>query len=268
MALADLFPDQDYRFHLRFDRGEPARYFAPTDHHKAVLAERRHWLRTEPDKYAALLPEGTPLLDEAIESAAAWIGFIPPQHVTPHEPLLALGQFWEPDYLLLRLDPDERVRLYAGCVCFPSSWRLTEKVGQPIEFIHNPVPGLNTSIGASIHKFLRQLKPGVAWGRTNWGLSSSPELNQHPDRRIPPLGPAPQLGAVWLRVEHQALIALPRTGGVLFGIRIAVHPLEEVRAEPLAATRLRRALQSMPADVARYKGLFEARERLAELLAE
>jgi hypothetical protein len=269
MSLTDLFPDQDYQFQLRFERGEPARYFQPTAQHDALIAQRTHWLRTEPEAYSALLPECAPLLDEVIELAGTWNGLPRSQeNASAHELLLALGEFWEPDFLLLRLDADQKVRLYGGCVCFPSSWRLSEKIGQPIEFIHGPVPGLNASIGVSIHKFLSQLKPGVAWQRTNWGLSASPEFNQHPDRRIAPLKGSVHLHEVWLRVEHQALIALPRTGGILFGIRIAVHPLAEVRSDPLAASRLRRALQTMPPDVARYKSIFDAKDRLIELLKE
>lgn len=268
VSLADLFPDQDYQFQLRFERGEPAHYFEPTPQHDALVSERAHWLESQAATYASLRPEGILLLNEALALATEWHGFKGPHDDSPYGQLLALGKFWEPDFLFLRLDSDQEVRLHGGCVCFPSSWRLTDKIGQPMEFIHRPVPGLNASIGAPVHKFLSQIKPGVAWQRTNWGLSASAELNQHPDRGIAPLGASGGLGDVWLRVEHQALVALPKSGGILFGIRIVMHPLADVCAEPLAAAGLRRALQTMPDDVARYKGLHEAKERIAALLRE
>jgi hypothetical protein len=53
-------------------------------------------------------------------------------------------------------------------------------------------------------------------------------------------------------VEHQALVALPRSGGVLFGIRIALHRLDAVVRDVAAAAGLRRALGSMPPEVAAY----------------
>ena len=157
MPLAELFPDGDYRFQLRLERGKPADFFARTPGYEAVLTERQHWLRTEPATYAAVLPLGEALLEEAVELAAVWNGFAPGQLATPWQKGLALGEFWEADYLLLKHDADGEIRLYGGCLCFPSSWRLSDKLGKPIEFIHGPVPGLNANIGPAIHKFLPPL---------------------------------------------------------------------------------------------------------------
>jgi hypothetical protein len=266
VTLAELFPDSDYRFQLRFERGEPADFFAPTSSRKELIAERHHWLCTEPQTYVALLPPGEALVEEAVELAAQWNGFVPPSPATPWRKCLALGEFWETDYLLLKCDADNQIRLYGGCLCFPSSWRLSDKLGKPIEFIHGPVPGLNQSIGQGIHKFLVALKPGTASLRHNWGLARSPELNHHPDRAVPRLGATVNADEVWLRVEHQALVALPKSGGILFGIRVVNHSLAEVKSDPMAAARLCRALETMPEEMAHYKNLTTARERIIELL--
>ena len=268
MTLAELFPDGDYRFQLRFERGEPADFFAPTPKHTELIAERRRWLRVEPQTYAALLPPGEALLEEVVELAGNWNGVIPPDSATPWQKCLALGESWETDYLLLKADEEQKIRLYGGCLCFPSSWRLSEKIGQPIEFIHGPVPGLNASIGAGIHKFLTNLKPGAASLRHNWGLSRSPEMNHHPDRALPRLDATVNADEVWLRVEHQALVALPKSGGILFGIRVVNHPLMEVKEDAIAAARLCLALRTMPEEVAAYKGLATARCRIIQLLQD
>ncbi|MEJ0090516.1 MAG: heme-dependent oxidative N-demethylase subunit alpha family protein [Limisphaerales bacterium] len=266
MTLEKLFPDDDYRFQMRFERGEPATFFAPTGRRETVLAERRGWLRSDPETYAAILPPGEALLDEAVELARGWNGFTPPDSATAWQKCLALGEFWEPDFLLLKNDADHAIRLYGGCLCAPSSWRLGEKLGRPIEFIHGPVPGLNAHIGAAIHKFLAALKPGAASLRHNWGLSRSPELNQHPDRKLPLLDATVSTEEVWLRVEHQALVALPESGGILFGIRVVNHPLNEVKANQAVVARLCRALETMPEEMARYKNLATARGRILDLL--
>ena len=71
---------------------------------------------------------------------------------------------------------------------------------------------------------------------------------------------------IWFRVEHQALVALPRRGGILFGIRISMHRLSELKADPIAAQRLARALSTMPEPVSRYKGLEAARAHIIRLL--
>ena len=69
-------------------------------------------------------------------------------------------------------------------------------------------------------------------------------------------------------MEHEALIALPRSRGVLFGIRVTQHPLSEVKQDAAASERLVHALRTMPETVAGHKELATARERVASLLAD
>lgn len=277
MRLTALFPAEDYRFHFRFERGDPANFFQWTSEYARLTAERKHWIETTPERCLALLPEGVALLEETaafamlsgshgqensfLESRVQESGLL-----TSTATLKRLGCGWEPDFLLLKPEPTGAVRLVAGCVCFPSSWSLEEKIGHPIESIHGVVPGLNAAIGPQIHGFLTKLHPGVAWLRSNWGLTRSPELNQHPSRNLPRLDNSITLEEVWLRVEHQALIALPQSNGVLFGIRLSVHPLGTIRADPELAPRLVRSLQTMPEPMAVYKGLGAAKDKLIQLL--
>ena len=273
MSLTELFPEEDYRFHMRFQRGTPKAFFAAAALHEAIISERRNWLRTDPETYSACLPECGALIDEAITSLQSW-GVLADGDQRRLSGIqksihrcIALGETIEPDFLLLKADAAGQFRLLGGCVCFPSSWSLSEKVGRSLDFIHGIVPGLNLQIGKSIQSFLGKLAPEVAWLRHNWGLSRSPELNQHPKRGLPRLSDSVRLDEVWLRVEHQALVALPACQGVLFGIRIAVHSLAKVKSEPAAVERLIRALQTMPIEMAAYKNIEPARHTLLRLLS-
>jgi hypothetical protein len=170
-----------------------------------------------------------------------------------------LGSTWEPDFVLL----DEDLRVQAGCVCFPSFWSLPEKLGQPIDFVHAPVPGLNVELGTKIRTFLDKLKPNEVWERWNWGLAATPELNCHPAMQRPRLNESATLDNTWFRVEHQALVRLPKTRAILFGIRVMVSTLrEEMEAAPEFAAALRQQCQTMPAAVADYKGLSACRDTL------
>jgi hypothetical protein len=197
--------------------------------------------------------------------------FLPPAfHSTQseRETLFRLGQLWEPDFLLLATGSKEVFRLLAACVCFPSSWDLRNKMGLGLDVIHGPVPGLNSAIGSQINTFLARMKQGISWERVNWGLSRSPELDQHPDRLLQRLDESVAVSDVFLRIEEQSLTPLVGGTGILFGIRIVVHPLETVLNNSIARERLTDSLQTMPADVATYKGLGKARERILELLAK
>ncbi len=153
-------------------------------------------------------------------------------------------------------------RLAAGCVCFPSSWSLASKHGLTLDQTHAIVPGLNPDLGRSINRFLTRLTPDEAWCRTNWGLSTSSELNQDPWRQLPRLTRGADPSSLWLRVEHQALVALPEANGVLFAIRIESVPLTTVAAIAIARTGLQHALQVMPPALADYKGITPVRDDL------
>ncbi len=117
-------------------------------------------------------------------------------------------------------------------MCFPSSWRPEEKIGLPVHAIHTPVPTLNENLGSCIDKFLSNLEPGKAWERSNWGLSCSAELNQHPVRDVPRLIPPISDSEAWIHIEDQVLYRLPQSGALLFGIRLVNVSLAELKQFP------------------------------------
>jgi len=272
MQFGEILPDRDYGLQMRFERGDTATFFSPGRNHANVIAERRDWIARDPDTHLALLPEGEDLLDETIAMAAA-LGTLPDQNaygnfeeLDPMARCGLLGGFWEADFLLMKPDDEGVFRMVGGCLCFPSHWDLGEKMGQPMTAIHAPVPGLNETLGRQIDGFLKRIKPGISWERFNWGLSRTPELNLHPSRDLPRLDATVTLGEVWWRLEEQSLVALPKSGGILFGIKIDVKPLAEIKADPTARQGMIRALKTMEESMAVYKGISAARKRMLEFM--
>ena len=266
--IAEYLTESPYRFSIAFGRGEFADFWGASAENERILAERRTWLAAEEERYLAALPESGPLLEEGREIGIG-AGALPGGGGVAAAPVSMareLGRNWEPDYLVLKREPG-MVRLVAGCVCFPSSWSLEEKIGRRIEEIHGVVPGLNERIGMQIGTFLERIKPGVSWTRNNWGLSRSPEWNQHPARKTPRLDGTVRLGEVCFRVEEQSLVALPKSNGVLFGIRLKVIPLAGFAGSPEGKS-LGDLLETMPEEMAAYKGFDKARARIAALLKQ
>lgn len=272
MNLQDTLSDRDFGLQMRFARRDIASFYMPGDSHSSVMAERRKWLAAGPEIHCALLPPGVALLDETVELAVS-LGTLPAGEsietfagLTPLERCRKLGELWEADFLLMKPDDEGVFRLYGGCPCFPSHWDLREKLGQPMAAIHVPVPGLNETLGRQIDGFLQRIKPGISWERANWGLSRTGELNLHPSRQLPRLDASVTLDEVWFRLEEQSLVALPNSGGILFGIRLVLLPMRQIKEDPVARHGLIRALRTMPETMARYKGIAPARERLLELM--
>ncbi len=257
--LARLLKDGAFEFQMGLRRGDDA-FFQNHPENGALLDERRRWLAHEPERYAACEPTGDAALAELTTFVRAMNSGI------AADSLVALGENWEPDFLLLRQNEAGEFQLVAGCVCFPSHWALREKIGHPLAAIHAPVPTLNAALGAKIDSFLARLRAGETWERWNWGLAATLELNDHPARGNVRLGAAATLDACWFRAEHQAFRLLPETGSVLFAIRIEIVPLSEIATDHALASRLAGALLSMSPEIAVYKGVAVARERIAEIL--
>src|SRR5262245_23564486 len=109
-SLIELLPDEDYRFYLRLQQAPPGDFFRATDDHEKIIHERRQVLGLARESHLLTEPEGAPLLSEAIALGRAW-GTLPAASDTAglDSPDLAtrgrkLGELWEPDYLLLKLD--------------------------------------------------------------------------------------------------------------------------------------------------------------------
>ena len=205
--MEDVFYPGPFSFRMGLGRGEPGEFFRSRAGDETLIAKRKKILANHPERHCVLLPESEPLLEEFNEQLAEWGAVQSP--LSGQE----LGQTIASDYLLLEPDDNGMPTLLGGCVCFPSSWAFEEKVGRPLDWIHAVVPTLNETLGEKARSFLAQLHPGQAWLRTNWGLTATASLNQHPALNLPRLTAETDPVSVWFRIERQALVAQPKTGG-------------------------------------------------------
>lgn len=262
---ARILPDADHRWAMGLRPGDLAGFFRPRDPSGQILVERDRWLSDSPHDYAALQPVADAALRETVELAGS-LGTVVLDQTTPWEQLLSLGRAWESDFVWMIPQGETSWTLAGGVVCFPSSWSMPEKLGQPMRAIHTPVPGLNPVLEKQIETFLNRMQPGQAWVRENVGFSRDDQKNHLPRRPRRRLNATVTLDEVFLRVEHQLLNKLPVSGAILFGIRVEVVSLLDALQDPIAATRLRRLLTTISPDAAEYKGLADARETIIALM--
>jgi len=259
-AWRRLFPDGGYRISMNLRTGDAVQFWRPTAESERVLAERKRWIGEFPERHLLFAPGS----EAAVKEAVAWLSAAAGQSFADAR---EAGCGLEPDWVLLAGEESLSFPVIGGAVAFPSDWALEEKLSLPLVQVHAPVPGLESAIGARITTFLARMAPGTAWERENWGLSAVPDLNQHPAMAIPRLEAGATLDSTWLRQEKQFLTRLPRTGAILFGIRVSSLLMSQVLGDhPGLAPYLALAMETMPADLAAYKGMTEARASLIQQL--
>lgn len=189
-------------------------------------------------------------------------------------PLLTAARLVQDDLVLMRRG-ESGWRLAAASLSFPSSWSLAEKFGRPIHEVHAPVPGFgggtrNAELIARMFDNLRPETPVIRW---NWSLYGDDRLF-HPDvagpreRRFGAGAPAEH---VVLRSERQTLRRLPLSGDIVFTIKIAVDPLDDLERHsrgPQIAAALIAQLEALTDQQLAYKGMTAERERVIARLRQ
>ena len=171
------------------------------------------------------------------------------------QPIDACGRLVQEDFALMRKRGEQWV-LVAASLCFPSRWRMLEKLGKDLNGIHEPVPGYEAQIANPVAVMFDKLTVDRPLWRLNWTLLDDPTLHQPEPgaRRSATEYAVEDLGrTLFFRVERQTLTKLPASGDVVFTIRTYVRPLAELGG-PQAFADLAAALRSADPDTLEYKG--------------
>lgn len=147
------------------------------------------------------------------------------------------------DLVFMRQSADGETEARLIHLCVPNDWAAENAIGRNFEFIHRPVPGIDTIIRrpvAMIQGIIRQAESFERVGAV--GFRTEIRLNEHPDfsarvRARPFRADAPQL---FVRFERQTVTGFPDLGGFLFTIRTYVRELVDAQGRPEPAEVLAR----------------------------
>lgn len=242
------------------------------------LAEKRRLYESLHDKVFVEEPDTRDAQTEVLELVRQNLGLPPAGGIGSAAPLIAASLLIQEDLILMRRD-ERGWRLAAGSLCFPSSWTLTEKFGRPLDEIHAPVPGFSagTRNAELIARMFDRLQPANIALRFNWSVQAGDAL-YHPlsdiardERATAALTrfPGDAAASAFIRVERQTLRKLPRSGDILFTIRIYLDPLGWLARHPdrkALATNFAGQLMDLDRVELDYKGLAADRDRLVETL--
>ncbi|MBO1324784.1 DUF3445 domain-containing protein [Acetobacter sp. TBRC 12305] len=191
----------------------------------------------------------------------------------PMPPLMYLASQVQEDVVLLD-QREGQLWVDAGCVTFASNWSMAFDAGMSFMEIHGPIPH-DYADGAipRAQQFLMRLQPGQVFRRLNWTSTAGYRLDTALDSydqwgaTRTAMARDPALAAFHMRVEVQHLIRLPRSGAIMFLIRTYLLPLADILGVPQWRAQFAAVLQTLPPDLAQYKGLGTIRQPLLRVLA-
>jgi hypothetical protein len=253
------------------------------EHYPREMAERRHLLSERHEDVFAVTPGSEAARAEALEVVAGYLTAHHPDwfsrdrdrilnHLTGEtldlqsaDRLELAGRLVQEDFCLIR-NSDHGPVFAAAVLCFPSRWRLLDKIGKPLSAVHGPVPFYADRLAAPVDRLMRHLRAGRIPSRLNWSLLDDPALFQPGGKWRTDAGtgitPDNAGSRVFLRVERQTLRRLPDSEAVLFGIRVHVYPLERVIVRRDLAAGLADAVRELPEEILQYKSVPPFREAL------
>jgi dimethylamine monooxygenase subunit A len=244
-----------------------------SDHLAAYRTEKADLIKTKFYEVFAAEPDTLLSQTETLERISSFtssrLGFEIPPCPADEPPLQHAARHIEDDLVLMR-QGDTGWRLAAGSLCFPSSWRLRDKFGQPMHIVHGTVPGFGTGTrnATIIARMFDALAVDTPVIRTNWSIYPDDALH-HPGTHGEPIREfeldRPIISQGYFRSERQTLTKLPNSGDILFTIRIGVEPLHQTVARGDALI-LASVLRQMNQEERRYKGMLKAADRLADEL--
>jgi hypothetical protein len=169
---------------------------------------------------------------------------------TDVHPLDAAGRLVQEDLCLMVLR-DGAPHLDAASLCFPSYWRLADKLGRPMADVHGPVAHYGDELAAKVDTFLGRLRVDRPVWRRNWSIHDDPSYFL-PDPTPPRVVDPPE--GLWLRSERQTLRRLTTADVVLFTIRTQQVPLAVLVERPAVARRMAAAIDAWSPEMQHYKG--------------
>jgi hypothetical protein len=154
---------------------------------------------------------------------------------------------------------DARWTLTALSLSAGTFFSAGEVVGRTLRQLHGPVPGFGERLLPRVERILDALRPDLILQRRNWTVIGTDELHlpdPEPVRAaMSSVRPEDAGVRLFLRIERQTVRRLPRTGAVLFTIRVWTESLAEMATRPDRLGAFARAWRSAPPDFQTYKRL-------------
>lgn len=204
----------------------PGDWLRRDERYNEQMALRDKLIIAQRDEVLAHRPEGAAPARELLSLVLAELGVSGGEFhrsdgktilIDTADPLATLGRLCQEDFAIMVPGAGEHW-LAAGIICFPSRWRLSEKIGHPLIRIHRPVDVYDDGMARRVQRLFDGVKvdrPIVRWNRLPYLTSDlfNPQSETDPETPCEAEGARP-----FLRMERQVIKRMPETQAVVFSI--------------------------------------------------
>ncbi|KAH9944778.1 hypothetical protein B0H21DRAFT_694529 [Amylocystis lapponica] len=179
--------------------------------------------------------------------------------------LRVVARLVQDDFLMARERDDGKVYLVGGQLAFPGNYLLSEKIGQPLHALHDPVPHFNAKLLLSVERTLVRFAPDRPFERSSWMIVDDRNMHWHniASHAVPA---ALHPGDLYLRMDHQTFRKLPRSGGIMFGVHPVLTKIAALADSPLVPALVAKLHTASGAALLEYKGAAKYADRLVPYL--
>ncbi len=228
------------------------------------IRQKQHLFAHNHDDIFAAFPSAsaasTEMLNMVCDHIAAYHNAPLPDIDHRQHPLEAAARLVPEDLLLLaphRQNDSNNLtwHLEAAALAFPAHWVLAEKMGEPLQVIHQPVPHYSERLAHPVDRFFTAMKIGPISSRMNWSLQIGRGLFTPQRLSRNAAVNDDDFDQLFLRIENQTLRKLKDTGYVVFTIRTHILPMTLWQDDRDALQSMADMMQNMSPATKLYKGV-------------
>ena len=228
------------------------------------MRQKQHLFAHKHDDIFAAFPSASAasaeMLNMVCDHIAAYHNAPLPDIDRRQHPLEAAARLVPEDLLLLapyrQNDSDDPTwHLEAAALAFPAHWVLAEKMGEPLQVIHQPVPHYDERLAHPVDRFFTAMKIGPISSRMNWSLQIGRGLFTPQRLSRNAAVNDDDFDQLFLRIENQTLRKLKDTGYIVFTIRTHILPMTLWQDDRDALQSMADMMQNMSPATKLYKGV-------------
>ena len=228
------------------------------------IRQKQHLFAHNRDDIFAAFPSASAasaeMLNMVCDHIAAYHNAPLPDIDRRQHPLEAAARLVPEDLLLLAPyrqndSNDPTWHLEAAALAFPAHWVLAEKMGEPLQVIHQPVPHYDERLAHPVDRFFTAMKIGPISSRMNWSLQIGRGLFTPQRLSRNAAVNDDDFDQLFLRIENQTLRKLKDTGYVVFTIRTHILPMTLWQDDRDALQSMADMMQNMSPATKLYKGV-------------